>query len=281
MARAANTGGGWGYYAAKSSRVEPTCWGLLTLDDHDSGVSAHAQFLARCQQSSGWLTEDPQLPVNVAFNALAAFTWFARTDLANADQRQRLLSALIASKGVQAPASDSFRQNNSLQGWSWIAETFSWMEPTAWGLLALKKAQRAGVTSQAAQARIDEADRLLIDRACAPGGWNFGNANAMHQDLRPYVPTTALGLLALQDRPREPVVERSLAFLEAHCEDEVSATALGLSMICLAVHGRSTQKIEGRLRSQVERTQTFGNLHALGIALFALTMGDGVNVFRL
>ena len=31
------------------------------------------------------------------------------------------------------------RQDGSLQAWSWVDGTFSWVEPTAWCLLLLKK----------------------------------------------------------------------------------------------------------------------------------------------
>ena len=106
------------------------------------------------------------------------------------------------------------RQDNSLQAWPWIPETFSWVEPTSWCLLALKKTA-AQAPRNGAQARIREADTLLLNRVCTNGGWNYGNAAAFAQDLRPYVPTTAVGLMALQDRPRDPGVTRTLTFLDS------------------------------------------------------------------
>jgi len=281
LTAAANATGGWGYYAGKSSRLEPTCWALLALAPDAQGAAPHERFLSRCQQPSGWLVENPELPANVAFNALVAFTWCALSDLAPANARQRVWSALVGAKGIKTETPPGSAQDNALQGWPWIADTFSWLEPTAWGLLALKKARRMGLTSQAAEARIAEADRLLINRVCNPGGWNFGNANVMSQDLRPYVPTTALGLLAMQDRPAEPAVRRSLAFLEAHAEDEVSASALGLTAIALAAYDRPAAQVEARLGSALESAESFGNLHGMAIALFALTMNNRGNVFKL
>ena len=210
-----NADGGWGYYAGKASRLEPTCWALLALGAHTGfkTADAGARWLAGCQHQSGWLIERPDLPVNIAFNALAVFTLFHHRELASDDVRQRVLAALLSSKGIAAPASETMRQDNSLQGWSWTDATFSWVEPTCWGILALKKALRSGVSETAAPARIAEAEKLLIDRRCQPGGWNFGNASVMGQDLRPYVPTTALGLLAMQDRRQEDVVVRGLSTL--------------------------------------------------------------------
>ena len=281
----ANAGGGWAYYAGKTSRLEPTCWALLALGASGSSAASlapHAQFLTRCQRASGWLVEDPAWPINIGFNALVAVTWLSRPDLATDDARSRLLAALTASKGIQAPPTADTAQNNSLQGWSWFDATFSWVEPTSWALLALKKSARAGIANRDAPARIAEADRLLIDRACRPGGWNFGNSNMMRQDLRPYVPTTALALLAMQDRREESAVTRGLDYLEQHWINEESAPALGLSLLCLSAYGRPADTLADRLGAHVPLAVSFGNLHGVASALLALSSQDGqVNAFRI
>ena len=280
----ANTTGGWGYYAGKASRLEPTCWALLALGSEappGAPVAPHAAFLAHTQRPTGWLVEDPSWPINIGFNALAAFTWLSRSDLASDEQRQRLLAALAASKGVRAAQNDTTSQDNSLQGWPWIDATFSWVEPTAWGVLALKQARRAGLAPAGADQRISEAERLLVDRVCRDGGWNYGNASVLHQDLRPYVPTTALALLALQGRRDDPAVVRSLAYLEAHWRDERSATALGLALVCLDVYGRPVADVEAQLAEHLPDAVSFGNMHGLALALLALSKKERVDVFRV
>ena len=62
-------------------------------------------------------------------------------------------------------------------------------------------------------------------------GWNFGNATMMAQDLQPYLPTTALALLALQDRRDLPAVSTSLAYLEAQYFSVVTTGAELLNQI--------------------------------------------------
>ena len=279
-----NADGAWGYYAGKTSRLEPTCWALLALG---SGVDSKtlrvpaAAWLAGCQRPAGWLVEHPEWPVNIAFNVLAAFTMFHHRDLASDDVRRRLLTAVLASKGIAAPAFDTMRQDNSLQGWSWTDATFSWVEPTCWGLLALKKARASGFVEPATHLRIAEAERLLIDRSCRPGGWNYGNANVMTQDLRPYVPTTALGLLAMQDQRNQDVVVRGLAALETLWRDEISAMALALSLVCLEVYGRATEEPLARLIEHAAATRAFGNHHGIAQTMFALSSSVQRNAFRL
>jgi hypothetical protein len=295
LSAAANSNGGWSYYPGKASRLEPTCWALLALgaDGLADGKNVHGAFLSGCQGANGWLVEDPRWPINIGFNALTALTWLNRPALAAENKVQHLLAALVGSKGVQTPQTPVYRQDNSLQGWAWIDATFSWVEPTAWGALALKKGRRAGLVPDAdSRARIAEAERLLVDRCCREGGWNFGNANVMGKDLFPHVPTTALALLALQDRREEDAVTRSVAFLESHWTDEVSMMALGLSIICLSVYGRPVDALESRLRAHVERhvqggvpganaTTLNGGLHGAAVALTALTIKDNVALFRI
>jgi hypothetical protein len=282
----ANPSGGWAYYPGHASRLEPTCWALLALlaqpSTAGSDMSAHRDFLLRSRRSDGLLLEhavgEENRP-NLAFNGLLALLLLAERHLASDTVRTALLSALVASKGVQVPASPFNRQDNTLQGWAWIDASFSWVEPTCWCLLALKKASSV---SPGAGDRIRDGERLLVDRCCAAGGWNYGNANMLGQDLRPYVSTTALALLAMQDQRHEPCVVRSLDYLVRHRLSEESAMALALTLISFRVLGVPTEDVEGRLLSQWDRTAFLGNHHLIAIALYSLTGGPSVDAaFRV
>jgi hypothetical protein len=282
----ANPDGGWAYYPGHASRLEPTCWALLALLAHPStagsDMSAHRDFLLRARRSDGLLLEhavDEENRPNLAFNGLLALLLLAERRLASDAFRTALLSALIASKGIQFSASPISRQDNTLQGWAWIDESFSWVEPTCWCMLALKKGLPA---SPGARDRIRDGERLLVDRCCAAGGWNYGNANMLGQDLRPYVSTTALGLLAMQDRRQEPTVVRSLDYLVRHRLSEGSALALALTLISLRVLGLPTEDVESHLLSQWDRTGFLGSHHLIAVALYSLTGGPSIDAaFRV
>ncbi|MEO7193065.1 MAG: hypothetical protein ABI051_18610 [Vicinamibacterales bacterium] len=271
------------YLAGKNARLEPSAWALLALSASSSPLSSArptAEFLTAAQRPDGWLAEGGGWPVNVASNALVAFTWSVLPDLAPQPVRTRLLDALSASRGIQAPNEPHAGQDNMLQGWPWTDGTFSWVEPTAWGVLALKHARRRGWTAPGADARIDESERLLLNRTCRSGGWNFGNAVVMNQDLRAYIPTTALALLALQDRTAEPNVARSIEFLETHWPDELSSTATGLALLCLHALGRPVDTlVQGLRRHSVDAPPA--NFHGAAIALCALSASSRTNVFKL
>jgi hypothetical protein len=155
-----------------------------------------------------------------------------------------------------------------------MADTFSWVEPTSLAVIALKK---AGLGNRHdAAARIEEAERLLLDRACAFGGWNYGNPRVMQQDLRPQVPPTGCALLALRARATEPAVTRGLAYLERDSDGLRSPLALGWIAIVLRAYGRPVDAALTRLESAVPDALRHGNLHAMAVALTALTTAEVV-----
>ena len=71
------------------------------------------------------------------------------------------------------------------------------------------------------QERLEQAERLLFDRQCAGGGWNYGNSEVLGQKLHAYVPTTALALLALQDR-RDPAGGATICRVPARASGRMS-----------------------------------------------------------
>jgi hypothetical protein len=277
---AANPDGGWPYYAGKASRLEPTSWALLALAARSGppagaarAQAAHLEFLRRAEDASGWLV-DPGSPVaNVGWNGLALLALSA-LGLDADPLATRVTAAVTAAKGVRLaddPAG-TITQNNQLQAWAWTSDTFSWVEPTAFCLLALKR--RPGARAADVDARIREAELMLLDRVCPHGGWNYGNSTVLYQDLRPYVPTTALALLALQDRPAEPQVQLSLDWLSGHATSERSAMALSLAAVCLAVYRMPARSVVAALGAQAEATGFLDNAHLIAMAQYALTIDD-------
>ena len=172
------------------------------------------RILAAWPSSSGALIEHRGGLPNWSFHALALATRLALGE-ASAVELQPLANALVGGARSRAETvSRSASGQQSLQGWSWIDGTFSWVEPTAWALLALKKCRARGMAARGAEARIRDGEAILRDRVCVTGGWNYGNSNVFGKNLPAYVPTTAIALLALQDRADEPFVRRSVDFLE-------------------------------------------------------------------
>jgi hypothetical protein len=264
-----NADEGWGYAPGKASRLEPTCWALLALDDIDP------QVLKEWPTSQGLLRERREGGVNVAFHALALLALTAR-GVEHAGGNGALASGLEQASGLALGTSPVNRQDNTLQGWSWITGTFSWVEPTAWAVLALRKWKAAGGTVDAS--RVDVGETLLADRCCVEGGWNYGNSNMLGKELRPYVPTTALGLLALQKRA-VPAVTKSLQRLEQLSCSEPSAVALSLAVIGLSAYGRSCTAARSSLAARATVTADIGSVLGVAMALHAMQPANGSGAF--
>ena len=272
---ARNPDGGWPYYRGKTSRLEPTAWALLALQAAGEKVTAEA--LTAWPRKDGLFVDRSSDLVNLAFNGTAGVVLSALGG--DSGSGRALGDALIASKGQKIGESTINRQDNALQGWSWTTGTFSWVEPTAWGLLALK---RLRCRDETALQRIKDAERLMADRICEGGGWNHGNSNMLGVELSPYVTTSALGLLALGDRRSEAHVVATLGYLRDHRLDERSGMALSLTRVALGVFDQPAGDVDDALAATAAHTGFLDNLHLTAMALYALSAArGGYEAFRV
>ena len=139
LLRARNADGGWGYYAGKSSRLEPTTWALMAL-----GADASLDVLRSWPAADGLLLERAGGAPNFGFHGLGLLALLDRK-IDHHGGTGSLVGGIQQVKGIALPDATRNRQNNRIQAWGWIDETFSWVEPTTYCLLALKKARRAGL----------------------------------------------------------------------------------------------------------------------------------------
>ena len=68
-----------------------------------------------------------------------------------------LLAERSKTRDMSEELARDFEIDASLVGWGWTEETFSWVDPTAWGVLALRH------TGHEQHARTQEALKLLLD----------------------------------------------------------------------------------------------------------------------
>jgi hypothetical protein len=88
----------------------------------------------------------------------------------------------------------------SYKAWPWLPGCSSWIEPTAHALVALKKVSKA-LPEVAVRDRIGMGEKMILERRCRDGGWNYGNRKVLGTDLPSYPETTALALLGLSGNP--------------------------------------------------------------------------------
>lgn len=91
------------------------------------------------------------------------------------------------------------------------------------------------------------------------------------QELLPYVPTSALALLALQDRRALPEVARSIAWLTLNWQREPSALALSLTQIAMSLYRQFPGDIERALRAHLAAAGPAANIATRAISLYALS----------
>jgi hypothetical protein len=202
---AQNADGGWSYFAGKQSWLEPTVYALLALSGQPGGRAFERGWrLLRSWElpHGGWRAG---AAVNQAHWATSLVVTLHCVMRVYDEPFRRGVGWLAASRGSESrpisrlahwlsPSTVEF--DARLSGWPWEAGASSWIEPTAHALLALRhaegRAEQAGVAG-----RVATGERMLIERRCRDGGWNYGNRRVLGADLPSYPETTALALMAL------------------------------------------------------------------------------------
>lgn len=278
LLKASDAKGGWPYRPGTPPSPEPTCFSLMALAGVREAATAREaalRWLESRMNTDGALTlaGDNQPHWSTSLMAMALTRLGVRGDL-----RDKAVHWLLVWKGEQAPPSRENILNGSLQGWPWISGTFSWVEPTCYAMLALKLAGHGG------DPRVMEAERLLLDRICEDGGWNYGNRLVYDAALPPFLTTTALAAMALQDSTAaRPRVERGLSFLEKGIQQHQSALSLALAILCFQIFSRPLTPLVEALKSRQESDGSWRQqVHLTALAALALqAAGGGANVFAL
>lgn len=186
--------------------AEATAWTAIAGRGDALGDGAAAALVA-LQAASGALSTSPLHPGTDWPTSLAILAW--RDDRRHAAARERAVDYLLAHAGDTFPSRPDgpIRVDSSIPGWAYVERTFSWVEPTAFALLALRSAGRGE------HPRARDGIRLLLDRQMTSGGWNYGNPAAFGQELLPTPEATGVALAALAGAAPRSDVERSLARL--------------------------------------------------------------------
>jgi hypothetical protein len=267
---------GWGYYAnTPQAYPEPTCYSLLALAGTSFSPTRVLNWLSGLVNTEGQL----YLPNDDSPNWATAHLIIT---LIRLNQLPEELSAsikwLLAWKSKYVNTMEKIKLNGNLTGWPWISDTFSWVQPTSFAVLALKLAGRQK------HERVKEAETLLFDRMCRQGGWNFGNPVVLDRQLEPSPADTAIALFALQDLPEAAeAIERGLTFLEQVTPRSPSALSLALTILCMQLFGRPTEQYAELLLARQEQDGSWGQMvWWTSLAVIALqAVAGGENVFQI
>lgn len=224
--------GGWGYSPGQQAHLEPTCLALLALsldpDQHAQTRSKAIDLLVRALGADGAFRLAGDRDEATWPTALALFTLNVLGENPGEQEKaaERLLK-VYAQQPDTAQAREVHDIDLRLLGWPWAEGNFSWVEPTGWACIALRKAGRGD------EARVEQGMRLLLDRAFDEGGINYGNRTVLGKKTDPIPGPTALMLLAVQGIPEHPRVAASLRYLLEHCETSTDVEHLCWARLAL------------------------------------------------
>jgi hypothetical protein len=244
---------GIGYLPGSKAAAEPTALAALAFLSHgriDSALPA-CDELSTMQQANGEVgvragEDSPGWPTSLA---IVAWSLVERHTSRSAQTHiQPGLKWLLANRGRRIERSEAFGHNTELVGWAYAEGTHSWVEPTAFAVLALKAAGHGHTVA----AR--EGVAVLIDRQLPGGGLNYGNTFVLGQLLRSHIQPTGIGLLALSgEHDPSDRITKSIAWLRRSIGPETTAQSLAWAILGMAAQGELIAQRDDWLRAAAER----------------------------
>lgn len=232
----------WTYRASRDSSAESAAWSAIALAAHGETASAvePAKWLAELQQDDGSVgvfasEAEPRWPTS-----LATLAWQLVDRATGAQQFARFVERAahwsLDDRGKTAPRSPQIGHDTTIVGWSWAADTASWLEPTCYHVLGLTAAGFGN------HPRVREGRRLIVDRLLPAGGANYGNTVVLGQPLLAHVAPSGVALVALGPQPHQDHrVELTLRFLEESLTAITTPISLSWGCLGLTAHDRRPQ----------------------------------------
>jgi len=280
-------GGGWpSAGTAQQMAVEPTALALLALPSTVARTrfTAITSLLHTQNPNGSWPAFSGDDQHGSGYTGLAVYALHHCGE--SGMPTRRAVTWLLRSRGCESrwlckwkfrTTDRHVRFNPDKFGWAWMPETVSWVFPTTYSLLALKRAHRES-RGRLLEFRIRRGVEMLYDRICPGGGWNAGNGVVYRSPLAPHPDATAAALLALLGEPPNDSVTSSLDWLERRAETLRTPWSLAWTILALHAFERSTQSLIDRLCVVVEPAEIRDGATLAAVCL-GLGCGNGPNVF--
>ena len=243
LSSARNADGSWGYQRGAAGQLEPTILCAATgLEIPGDWIRAQPRAWPSLLLPAAIADRDPSLASETA-------DWILTQQSVSVDLM-----------------SESF--DGTIPAWSWVEGTAAWVEPTCYAILSLVR------TGKGAQ-RIADGRRLLRDRQCRDGGWNYGNPRMLGTELEGQAAPTGWALLALErNDPAVPNGLRSLASAKA----EPSTLSLSLGVFASVWHRQDVGDLTALLAPRIGSEGARGRIDWTALAVLALQSASSQHV---
>jgi len=248
-------------------RPDAACWAVMAL--RAAGLESDAidkarRSLAEGQGDDGRVSISPANPQACWPTPLAVLAWLGAPQYAQS--QDSAIRFLLDFKHVGVPEDVEAGQDEDelAAGWPWIAKTHSWVEPTAYALVALRACRRAE------HPRCRQAVRMLIGRQLQAGGWNYGDTVTFGQEMRPMPETTGMALAALAGRTPRETVEHSIAYLRSQWPELSTPISLAWTILGLQAWDEPLERPSERILHVLARQQQRGPYDTIALSLLSL-----------
>jgi hypothetical protein len=263
-ARVLSPGGGFAGKAGGGYRPDATAWAVVALKAVGQGADLQKDAQARLaaeQLADGRISLSPQHPETFWPTPLAIFAWHKAA--AHREAQARAGHFLLTTTGLhwQREPGSPVEHDPALKGWPWIADTHSWVEPTAMDVMALR------ITGYGEHERVKEAVRLLLDRQMPGGGWNYGNTKVFGRELFPFPESTGMALNALRGFVPQPQIQKSLDYLTSRLQEVRTPLALGWGLLGLASWGEKPPQALSWITECLGRQGRYGPYDTASLSL--------------
>ncbi len=241
-----------GYSLGGHAAAEPTALAALAFVANGRAEDATnaAAALAAMQQLNGEVSIRVGEKTPGWTTSLAILAWSAANRAKHLREIDKATAWLLANRGQAVEQSNYFGHNTQLVGWAYAEQTHSWVEPTAFAVLALKAVGKGDMPA----AR--EGMAVLVDRQLPDGGLNYGNTEVLGQFIRPHIEPTGIALLALAGEV-DPSgrIAKSITWLQRSLGPETTPLSLGWGLLGLRAQGVTMTPADEWLSSAAARVQ--------------------------
>lgn len=241
-----------GYNAVGPPAAEPTAWAAMALAraGRMDAAGRAGDWLADLQRRDGSTPTTPTSGAPGWTTSLAILAWLSIDAQHYGDHISAAVDWLIDTKGKPNPRNPHVGHDTTLVGWSWAANTHSWLEPTAFASMALTAAGHAD------HPRNVEARKILLDRLLPTGGCNYGNTSVLGQTLLPHLQPSGIVLWALAGQAADDKrIGDSLDYLQREIRKPTGAASLAYALLALTAWQRRPADTDQLIAKMLGSTQ--------------------------